>query len=185
MLSSTQHYLVITALGSDRSGIVNTITRHVSHCGCNIEDSRLALLGEEFTFVMLLAGDSQAISLIESTLPLIGAELDLLIVMKRTSAPLTVQRNEGIWLEVELPDSPRIIERFTHLLDQYQLNLAELITRTQPATTQQQAMLAICIKAHGVMAGEQLQFEAAFYQLCTKLNASGRLRQYGLQENES
>lgn len=44
-----EHYLVITALGADRPGIVNAITRHVSSCGCNIEDSRLAMLGEEFT----------------------------------------------------------------------------------------------------------------------------------------
>ncbi|MDU7469771.1 MAG: ACT domain-containing protein, partial [Serratia marcescens] len=54
MPQSDEHYLVITALGADRPGIVNTITRHVSSCGCNIEDSRLAMLGEEFTFIMLL-----------------------------------------------------------------------------------------------------------------------------------
>ncbi|EHC47393.1 Glycine cleavage system transcriptional antiactivator GcvR [Salmonella enterica subsp. enterica serovar Give str. S5-487] len=85
MTPSSQHYLVITALGADRPGIVNTITRHVSSCGCNIEDSRLAMLGDEFTFIMLLSGTWNAITLIESTLPLKGAELDLLIVMKRTS----------------------------------------------------------------------------------------------------
>ena len=56
MTASLQHYLVITALGADRPGIVNTITRHVSSCGCNIEDSRLAMLGDEFTFIMLLSG---------------------------------------------------------------------------------------------------------------------------------
>jgi glycine cleavage system transcriptional repressor len=44
LTASLQHYLVITALGADRPGIVNTITRHVSSCGCNIEDSRLAML---------------------------------------------------------------------------------------------------------------------------------------------
>ena len=73
MTLSSQHYLVITALGADRPGIVNTITRHVSSCGCNIEDSRLAMLGEEFTFIMLLSGSWNAITLIESTLPLKGA----------------------------------------------------------------------------------------------------------------
>ncbi|VTM21787.1 Gcv operon repressor [Raoultella terrigena] len=78
MTASLQHYLVITALGADRPGIVNTITRHVSSCGCNIEDSRLAMLGDEFTFIMLLSGTWNAINLIESTLPLKGAELDLL-----------------------------------------------------------------------------------------------------------
>jgi glycine cleavage system transcriptional repressor len=86
---SDEHYLVITALGADRPGIVNTITRHVSSCGCNIEDSRLAMLGEEFTFIMLLSGSWNAITLIESTLPQKGAELDLLIVMKRTNSPAT------------------------------------------------------------------------------------------------
>ena len=64
-----QHYLVITALGADRPGIVNTITRQVSSCGCNIEDSRLAMLGDEFTFIMFLSGSWNAITLIESTLP--------------------------------------------------------------------------------------------------------------------
>lgn len=64
MTLSSQHYLVITALGADRPGIVNTITRHVSSCGCNIEDSRLAMLGEEFTFIMLLSGSWNAITLI-------------------------------------------------------------------------------------------------------------------------
>ncbi len=65
MTASLQHYLVITALGADRPGIVNTITRHVSSCGCNIEDSRLAMLGDEFTFIMLLSGSWNAINLIE------------------------------------------------------------------------------------------------------------------------
>lgn len=44
------------------------------------------MLGDEFTFIMLLSGSWNAINLIESTLPLKGAELDLLIVMKRTTA---------------------------------------------------------------------------------------------------
>jgi glycine cleavage system transcriptional repressor len=83
---------------------VNTITRHVSSCGCNIEDSRLAMLGDEFTFIMLLSGSWNAITLIESTLPLKGAELDLLIVMKRTTArpPQPCQTPSGSRLRYRL-----------------------------------------------------------------------------------
>lgn len=113
---SSQHYLVITALGADRPGIVNTITRHVSSCGCNIEDSRLAMLGEEFTFIMLLSGSWNAITLIESTLPLKGAELDLLIVMKRTTARPRPPMPASVWVQVDVADSPHLIERFTALL---------------------------------------------------------------------
>jgi Glycine cleavage system regulatory protein len=103
---SQPHHLVITALGVDRPGIVNTITRHVSSCGCNIEDSRLAMLGDEFTFIMLLSGSWNAITLIESTLPMKGAELELLIVMKRTNARATPPMPATVWVQVEVPDSP-------------------------------------------------------------------------------
>ncbi len=46
-----------------------------------IEDaSRLAMLGDEFTFIMLLSGTWNAITLIESFVAVKGAELDLPIV---------------------------------------------------------------------------------------------------------
>lgn len=133
MTPSSQHYLVITALGADRPGIVNTITRHVSSCGCNIEDSRLAMLGDEFTFIMLLSGTWNAITLIESTLPLKGAELDLLIVMKRTSDRPRPAMPATVWVQVEVADSPHLIERFTALFNSHEMNIAELVSRTQPA----------------------------------------------------
>ncbi len=127
--SSQEHYLVITALGVDRPGIVNAITRHVSSCGCNIEDSRLAMLGKEFTFIMLLSGSWNAITLIESTLPLKGAEMDLLIVMKRTESQASQPTPSTVWVKVDVADSPHIIERFTDLFDSHQLNIAELVSK--------------------------------------------------------
>ncbi|EMH4162540.1 glycine cleavage system transcriptional repressor [Pluralibacter gergoviae] len=173
--SSHHHYLVITALGADRPGIVNTITRHVSSCDCNIEDSRLAMLGDEFTFIMLLSGSWNAITLIESTLPLKGAELDLLIVMKRTSAwprqPLPVT----VWVQVDVPDSPHIIERFTGLFDAHEMNIAELVSRTQPQERGESAQLFIQISAHCPGLQNAPKFEQDFKELCTELNAQGSI----------
>ncbi|WP_275656027.1 ACT domain-containing protein, partial [Cronobacter sakazakii] len=83
----------------------------------NIEDSRLAMLGDEFTFIMLLSGTWNAITLIESTLPLKGAELDLLIVMKRTSDRPRPAMPATVWVQVEVADSPHLIERFTALFN--------------------------------------------------------------------
>ncbi|SQI37730.1 Gcv operon repressor [Providencia alcalifaciens] len=72
MPKTEPQFLVITALGTDRPGIVNTITRLVSECDCNIEDSRLAMFGEEFTFIMMLSGSWNAITLLEAIYPLKG-----------------------------------------------------------------------------------------------------------------
>jgi glycine cleavage system transcriptional repressor len=175
LTASSQHFLVITALGADRPGIVNTITRHVSSCGCNIEDSRLAMLGEEFTFIMLLSGSWNAITLIESTLPLKGAELDLLIVMKRTAARPRPAMPATVWVQVEVPDSPHLIERFTALFDTFQMNIAELVSRTQPGDATRAAQLFIQITAHSPASQDASNIDQAFKALCTELNAQGSI----------
>ena len=65
------HYLVVTAIGTDRPGIVNEVTRHVSGCGYrNIVDSRLGIFGNEFTFIMLLSGGWNSLMQLEISLPL-------------------------------------------------------------------------------------------------------------------
>lgn len=175
MTALSQHHLVITALGADRPGIVNTITRHVSSCGCNIEDSRLAMLGEEFTFIMLLSGSWNAITLIESTMPLKGVELDLLIVMKRTQAQARPPMPATVWVQVEVPDSPHLIERFTDMFDTHGMNIAELISRTQPAEGDSAQTLYIQISAHSPFAQDATNIEPEFRTLCTELNAQGTI----------
>ena len=185
MPQSQQHHLVITALGADRPGIVNTITRHVSRCGCNIDDSRLALLGDEFTFIMLLSGSWNAIGLIESTLPLKGAELELLIIMKRTRVDTHPPRPETTWIEVEVPDTPGIIERFTDLLDQNQMNIAELVSRIKPAQENTPPTLYIQMTAHSALPRQRNLFERAFHQLCTELKAQGSIRLYSMLDSDA
>ncbi|ACR68407.1 glycine cleavage system transcriptional repressor [Edwardsiella ictaluri] len=175
MPQPNQHYLVITALGADRSGIVNNITRHVSSCGCNIEDSRLAMLGEEFTFIMLLSGSWNAITLIESTLPLKGVEMDLLIVMKRTTWHERPTMPATVWVQVEVKDSPHIIERFTDLFDSQRMNIAELVSRTQTREGSDEQQLYIQITAHSPASQDPTLIERAFNQLCLELNAQGSI----------
>jgi len=184
LTTSSQHYLVITALGADRPGIVNTITRHVSSCGCNIEDSRLAMLGEEFTFIMLLSGSWNAITLIESTLPLKGAELDLLIVMKRTTARPQPALPATVWVQVEVTDSPHLIERFTALFDSHQMNIAELVSRTQPGEGDIIPKLFIQITAHSPASQDASNIEQAFKALCTELNAQGSINVVNYSQHE-
>lgn len=184
MPQSQPHHLVITALGVDRPGIVNTITRHVSSCGCNIEDSRLAMLGDEFTFIMLLSGSWNAITLIESTLPLKGAELELLIVMKRTNATARPPMPATVFVQVEVADSPHIIERFTDLFDKHEMNIAELVSRIRPAKEALPPMLYIQITAHSPASAEGSLIEQAFNTLCTELNAQGTIKLYSMMDAE-
>ena len=50
----TQSYLVLTALGPDRPGLVRELSEFVAERGVNIDDSRMAILGAEFGGVALV-----------------------------------------------------------------------------------------------------------------------------------
>ena len=49
-------YLVISALGEDQPGIVNRLSKVLLDQGCNIEDSRMTVLGGEFAVMLLVEG---------------------------------------------------------------------------------------------------------------------------------
>ncbi len=131
MTPSSQHYLVITALGADRPGIVNTLSLiHIS---------------------------------------------DLLIVMKRTSDRPRPAMPATVWVQVEVADSPHLIERFTALFNSHEMNIAELVSRTQPAEGDKAAQLFIQITAHSPASQNSANIEQAFKALCTELNAQGSI----------
>jgi len=133
------------------------------------------MLGEEFTFIMLLSGSWNAITLIESTLPLKGAELELLIVMKRTTFRARPPMPITVWVQVEVIDSAHIIERFTDLFYSHQMNIAELVSRTQPAAENQPPLLYIQLTAQSPAHQDATFIEQAFNKLCTELNAQGTI----------
>ncbi|MNP55152.1 Glycine cleavage system transcriptional repressor [compost metagenome] len=74
-----------------------------------------------------------------------------------------------------MKDSPHIIERFTGLFDSSQMNIAELVSRTQPAKGEQPSQLYIQITAHSSGGQDATNIEQAFYRLCTELNAQGSI----------
>lgn len=81
----SKHQLIVTLLGTDKSGILSEIATAVSQAQCNILDSRQAVYGREFSLTMIIEGTQSAITKAECTLPAIIQRLDLLSMMKRTS----------------------------------------------------------------------------------------------------
>ena len=126
-------YLVVTAIGTDRTGIVGDLTRLVHDCSCNILDSHMAIFGREFTFIMMLSGDRQAIAKAENTLPSSSHEIGLLTMMKRTSKQKQlVNENEAphtkLVIEYVGPDIPGTLNSVTEFLAKQEVHISSLKT---------------------------------------------------------
>ncbi|MCL9776066.1 glycine cleavage system protein R [Vibrio methylphosphonaticus] len=170
-------YLVITAVGTDRPGICNELVHLVTQSGCNIVDSRIAMFGNEFTLIMLISGNSSHITRVETTLPLLGQEHDLITMMKRTSKHDFLANQYTVEVFVESEDRVGLTEQFTQFFADRDIGLASLsaqtIVKERAGTDIDQFQIALSANVEENCNLMQLQEE--FDALCQTLSVRGSL----------
>ena len=162
-------------MGENRPGITNEITQLITQCGCNIVDSRIALFGKEFTLIMLLSGNGNAISRVESTLPLKAQQHALLTVMKRTSKHQAREFHHEIEFHIQAQDAPGLTQRFTQFLAQRNIDIQSLSAHTEDGNEQQAAQFILQIRTQIPLDCALDPLQDDFSQLCHQLNAQGQM----------
>ena len=137
------NFLVVTAIGTDRPGIVNELTKLVKDAQCNIVDSRMAIFGNEFTLILLLSGEWNAITRFEATLSTSSAALDLITMMKRTSEHQLHYFPDQVDVTLWGPDAPNSMSEIAAYLAEQQLDLSHL--KTHATSGEQQIQMIINI----------------------------------------
>lgn len=170
-------YLVITAVGTDRPGICNEVVHLVANAGCNIIDSRIAMFGNEFTLIMLISGTPSYITRVETTLPLLGQEHDLITMMKRTSKHDSIPNQYTVEVFIESEDRVGLTEEFTQFFADKNIGLASLsaqtIVKERAGTDTDQFQIALSANVDEDCNLMQLQEE--FDALCNQLSVKGSL----------
>ena len=138
-----EHYLVISALGADRTGLVEELARTATENRCNIEDSRMIVMGAEFALVMMVRGTWDAIAKLESQLPALARRLDLNLIHKRTQ-PRPVQ-NESLPYSVHVValDNPGIVHEIANFFARQDINIEAMETSTYAAPHTGSPMFAL------------------------------------------
>jgi glycine cleavage system transcriptional repressor len=125
--------LVITASGEDKVGLVDRLSNRIAESGCNIEESRMAVLGGQFALIMLVSGPWNGLSKLEGQLEPLGAQLGLSVMYKRTQKRERVQAALPYSVEVVAMDHPGIVHRLSTFFARNGINIEELQTDTYPA----------------------------------------------------
>lgn len=125
--------LVITASGEDRIGLVEKLSSHVTETGCNIEQSRMGVLGGQFALIMRVTGSWNALAKLENQLGPLGEQLGLTVIHKRTrereaEAPLVPYQVDAVAL-----DHPGIVHSLSQFFARQGINIEELETDTYRA----------------------------------------------------
>ncbi|MCP3954209.1 MAG: amino acid-binding protein, partial [Desulfobacterales bacterium] len=123
---------IMTAFGKDRPGIVADVTQVLYENGCNLEDSSMTLLADEFTLILLFTTGSQAD--IEDRLSKECRRLErekgvsafLRSVGKSPAAPKTAFTERT--LHVEGVDKAGIVYKVSRFLADNNLNIVDLVS---------------------------------------------------------
>ncbi len=117
--------LLLTAIGADRTGLVESLAKKIAASGGNWEESRLARLGGQFAGIVLVTIDS------ERSDQLIGAlrELEasgLQVTARQVAAPAASSTGTKVRLTVTGGDRPGIVRDVSRILAERGVNVEEL-----------------------------------------------------------
>lgn len=127
---STETFLVLSALGPDRPGLVAEVTDFLTERGANVEDSRMAVLGAEFGILVLVSGTREQIDAVEREIQILGVRTDLGIVLRRTKSPEEHRRAAVIpcLVTADALDHEGIVRAVSRALHKVGVNIVSLET---------------------------------------------------------
>jgi glycine cleavage system transcriptional repressor len=129
-------WLVLSALGPDKTGLVAAIAEHVTSRGGNVEDSRMAILGHEFGVMMLVSGDEAAVDAITIDLHALEQKTGLGLLARPTSAPDEKRHQGGLPCRIEASalDREGIVQALAASLQQLGISVVSLETTAYHAS---------------------------------------------------
>ena len=165
-----EQLIVISALGTDRPGIVEALSRAVLEHKGNILDSRMTVLGGEFAVLMLISGSNDTLDQLEADQQTLTGELDLLITLKRTRQRDTRPSSLPYEVEVVAMDNPGIVHEIANFFSSRNINIDDLHTGTYAAPHTGTPMFSLHLVLSMNAEQSVAQLRDAFLDFCEARN---------------
>jgi glycine cleavage system regulatory protein len=130
--------LVLTLLGSDHPGILDSVSQAVADHGGNWLESRMAHLAGKFAGVLLVEVEESRVAELEAAL--LSLEAAGLHVAVERSEPEARVRQHAMEIELLGVDRPGLVHEISALIARYSINIEELETDRRAAAHSGDAM---------------------------------------------
>jgi glycine cleavage system transcriptional repressor len=122
--------LAVTAIGTDRPGIVAAVTGALVAHGCNLEDTSMSILRGQFAMVLVVAApDGLDAATLEEGLAEAAPDLVVSVRVLPPSADATDDDGDRWTVVVYGADHPGIVHGITRVLADAGVNIVDLTTR--------------------------------------------------------
>jgi glycine cleavage system transcriptional repressor len=131
-------HVILTAIGSDRPGLVDEVSRFIFDRGGNIADSRMVNLRGQFAMMVLVGGDAEIVNRLRADVAGFGAKVGLHAEVRPADEagapkPAAAADAQPFRLVGTGIDRPGLVHRVAHLLREMNVNIESLESRLTAA----------------------------------------------------
>ncbi len=169
-MDAGSRHLVISAIGEDRPGIVDALSRLIYDSGCNIADSRMSVLGGEFAVILLVSGNAEGIDSLARALPGLQARLGLTLISRETAARPARPSQRPYVVRAVAIDHPGIVHRLASFFSSRNINIEDLGTDSYAAPHTGAPMFALTMQVNVPAEIRVAELREQFLEFCDDLN---------------
>lgn len=122
------NHLVLSALGQDRPGIVDKLSKAIFDHECSIADSRMTVLGGTFAILLMVEGPWDKLARLEDQVKELQKELGLTIISQRTERRVPSGNLLPYGVDVVSLDHPGIVHSLASFFSQRGINIEDMST---------------------------------------------------------
>ncbi len=162
--------LVIAALGEDRPGLVDQLSGWILESGCNIADSRMMVLGGEFSVLLLVSGNWNNLTRLEDQVDRVEQKLGMSLSVRRTEPKPRSGELLPYAVDVVALDHPGIVHNLANFFSRRNINIQDLSTTSYAAAYTGTQMFAVHMALDVPADTHIATLREEFLEFCDQLN---------------
>ena len=165
-----KQYIAISAIGSDRVGLVHDLSKVIADCGGSISESRMTALGAEFAVLVLVSGNWHSVARIETDLKKLAETSGITLQVRRTEKRAAREDMVPYSVDVVCLDQTGIVSALSGFFASRGIDIAELTTRSYAAAHTGAPMFGLYMVVNVPSTIHLGAMREEFLDLCDQLN---------------
>ena len=174
-MPTVDNYLSISVLAVPRAGLALDLFKAIRERGCEVEDCRIAPVGDRVAASLLVSGNWSALGRLETALPGIAQKLDLQVQFTRCGLREQNAEFRPYAAEVIAPQQQDLLVHLVEFFQGQDVQLAEIATQKYQSSYTGAGMCSVHMVLHVPVSQHPQALRDSFMDLCDELNADGML----------
>lgn len=162
-------YIVLTVLGDYSRRLAERLSRWLRDCGGNITECRMARMGGQFTALILVSGNWDAIAKIEDMLPRLERDLEVSIQCRRTEQQPPAP-GMPYAIDVVCSDRAGVVHDISRFMSEHGMEIQDLYTTTYQPVQSGTTMFSLHMTVSVPVDASISALRGEFLDFCDRLN---------------